>query len=203
MIHLIVVMIQELTNLQTIATVTINVPILQVGQLPNLDAWLRSILWDSKLPIQEHTSSVESDDNGNLEVHRLKARLPLSNGEVKLVQGVRDVFEILDSPESLTLEVAPQIMGKIVLIGRRLIQIPFEESLLNAIKSQQPSCKDFPSSDNILLQLGFPFQIDTRSYLKRYNYLTLKIDSNLSLVFSGSLFTMNTCDPVAKLSQTT
>jgi hypothetical protein len=75
------------------------------------------------------------NDHGSIEVHRLKARLPLSNGEVKLVQGVRDVFEILDTPESSTLEGASQTMGKIVLIGRRLIDMPFKESFLYAIRS--------------------------------------------------------------------
>jgi hypothetical protein len=101
--------------------------------LPNLDAWLRSILWDSKLPNPDHESPVNGEDHGTIEVHRLKARLPFSNGEVKLVQGVRDVFEILDSPESSTLGAASQTVGKIVLIGRRLIDKPFEASFLNAV----------------------------------------------------------------------
>lgn len=80
---------------------------------------------------------MKDQDYGNIEVHRLKARLPLSNGEVKLVQGVRDVFEILDSPESNTptVESGSSKLGKIVLIGRRLIDLPFEESFLSAIKS--------------------------------------------------------------------
>ncbi|KAH8774839.1 CobW/HypB/UreG [Hyaloscypha finlandica] len=121
----------------TIATVTINVPVLQVGQLPNLDAWLRSILWDSKLPTLDHGNPVKDDDHGNIEVHRLKARLPLSNGEVKIVQGVREVFEILDSPESSNskVDVTSRTTGKIVLIGRRIIDIPFEKSFLDTIGS--------------------------------------------------------------------
>jgi hypothetical protein len=110
---------------------------LQVGQLPNLDAWLRSILWDSKLPTLDHGSPIKDDDHGNIEVHRLKARLPLSNGEVKIVQGVREVFEILDSPESShsKVDVTSRTTGKIVLIGRRIIDIPFEKSFLDTIGS--------------------------------------------------------------------
>jgi hypothetical protein len=109
---------------------------LQVEQLPNLDAWLRSILWDSKLPFSNDGAAVKDQNYGSIEVHRLKARLPLSNGEVKLVQGVRDVFEILDSPESNTptAEIGTSKLGKIVLIGRRLIDLPFEGSFLSAIK---------------------------------------------------------------------
>jgi hypothetical protein len=109
---------------------------LQVEQLPNLDAWLRSILWDSKLPKSNHVPIVGGEVDGSIEVHRLKARLPLSNGEVKIVQGVREVFEILDSPEPNIPEIAgSQTKGKIVLIGRHLVNIPFENSFLNAIRS--------------------------------------------------------------------
>lgn len=80
---------------------------------------------------------MEGDDYDTIEVHRLKARLPLSNGELKIVQGVREVFEILDSPESRNPvgDVASQTKGKIVLIGRRLLDKRFEESFLNSIKS--------------------------------------------------------------------
>ncbi|CZT43850.1 probable dopamine-responsive protein [Rhynchosporium secalis] len=114
----------------TIATITISVPLLEAEQLPRLDEWLRSILWDSKLP---------STGTGNelFEVHRLKARLPFSNGEVKIVQGVRDVFEIVDAPiaSDSTLETAPNQPGKVVLIGRHLVNQPFRESLINMIDS--------------------------------------------------------------------
>jgi hypothetical protein len=105
--------------------------------LPNLDAWLRSILWDSTLPTLGSGARRNGDYQGYIEVHRLKGRLPLSNGEVKIVQGVREVFEILDSPESSSsnTEVLSQLTGKIVLIGRRLIDVPFEESFLNAMGS--------------------------------------------------------------------
>jgi hypothetical protein len=105
--------------------------------LPNLDAWLRSILWDSKLPTLDHGNPVKDDDHGSIEVHRLKARLPLSNGEVKIVQGVREVFEILDLPESSNskVDVTSRTTGKIVFIGRRIIDIPFEKSFLDTIGS--------------------------------------------------------------------
>ena len=80
---------------------------------------------------------MEGGDHDTIEVHRLKARLPLSNGEVKIVQGVREVFEILDSPESRnsTDDAAIHTKGKIVLIGRRLLDKRFEESFLNSVKS--------------------------------------------------------------------
>ncbi|PBP26044.1 CobW/HypB/UreG [Diplocarpon rosae] len=114
----------------TVATITIAVPVLEVDQLPKLDEWLRSILWDSKLP------SPGSRDE-TFEIHRLKARLPISNGEVKIVQGVRDVFEIVDAASTTVTasENAPISQGKVVLIGRNLIDKPFRQSLLNTIDS--------------------------------------------------------------------
>jgi G3E family GTPase len=93
---------------------------------------LRSILWDSKVPAPDHGSLVEGNDHDTIEVHRLKARLPLSNGEVKIVQGVREVFEILDSPESTNS--IDDVAGKIILIGRHLVDKRFEESFLNSIR---------------------------------------------------------------------
>jgi hypothetical protein len=122
-----------LTSGQTITTITVNTPVLNIQQLPSLDAWLRSILWDSKIP----ETDVETDSSDGFEIHRLKARLPLSDGSVKIVQGVREVFEILDAPNqnlSVDEKIAP-LKGKIVLIGRNLSKHNFEESFLNAIKS--------------------------------------------------------------------
>ncbi|KAI6709479.1 cobW/HypB/UreG [Diplocarpon mali] len=112
----------------TIATVTIAVPVLEVDQLPKLDEWLRSILWDSKLPTPGSTDNT-------FEIHRLKARIPISNGEVKIVQGVRDVFEIVDAPSTTATapEKAQISQGKVVLIGRHLNSEPFKQSLLNII----------------------------------------------------------------------
>lgn len=53
-------------------------------------------------------------------------------GAIKMIQGVRDVFEIVDidsdAPEkNMTRKKAPS--GKIVLIGRGLADLPLQESL--------------------------------------------------------------------------
>jgi hypothetical protein len=108
---------------------TIDTPILTADQILALDAWLRSVLWDSKLPFVESSTS---GDDSKYEIHRLKARLPLSNGEVKIVQGVRDIFEILDAPNSSS---GKESGGKIVLIGKSLNEYPFQESFLASMKN--------------------------------------------------------------------
>ena len=106
-------------------------PVLTPEQLPNLDAWLRSILWDTKLPGSGSDLGSKDTENDNLEIHRLKAKLPLSTGDIKIVQGVRDVFEILDAPQDPS--AAMTLEGKIVLIGRYLLDKPFKESFVQAM----------------------------------------------------------------------
>ncbi|KAF5248102.1 hypothetical protein FAUST_509 [Fusarium austroamericanum] len=74
----------------TISTVTIPVGRLEPEQLDTVDRWLRSVLWDSKLP--------DAKEERNFEIHRSKGRLVFANGDVKMLQGVREVFEINDGP---------------------------------------------------------------------------------------------------------
>lgn len=72
------------------------------------------MLWESVLP---------KADKRHFEVFRLKGRVTLVNGSVKLIQGVRDVFEIIDlgkSAASDSSEAMASEIGKLVLIGRGL-----------------------------------------------------------------------------------
>lgn len=108
-------------------------PILETDQLSDVDAWLRSILWESRLPSPKSDTNFDVARTNSFEIHRLKARLPFSNGDVKIVQGVREVFEILDAPK-LDDSLRGSALGKVVLIGRNLESVPFEESLLRALK---------------------------------------------------------------------
>ncbi|KAK5998513.1 Zinc-regulated GTPase metalloprotein activator 1 [Cladobotryum mycophilum] len=91
----------------TISTITIPVAALRLDQLSDVDRWLRSVLWDNKLP--------EVDAAAEFEIHRSKGRLVFDNGDVKLLQGVREVFELIDAPNK---NEAPPAEGKIILIGR-------------------------------------------------------------------------------------
>lgn len=111
--------------MQTISTVSIPVPKLAPSQLEKIDWWLRKILWDRKLPGDEKTT---------LEVHRSKGRLVFDNGDIKLIQGVREIFEILDSPDQ-SREATQAQEGKIILIGRHLKDVDFEKSLVDTINS--------------------------------------------------------------------
>jgi hypothetical protein len=103
-----------------------------------LDAWLRSILWDSKLLGQDSGANTEESEENLLSIHRLKARIVMSDGSIKLVQGVREVFEISDgcTMDSATENITEK-QGKIVLIGRNLTHHNLEDSLLNSLQPTQ------------------------------------------------------------------
>jgi hypothetical protein len=93
-------------------------------QVEKVDEWLRSVLWDSKLPGSREGETPE------FEVYRLKARLPLAGGKMKIVQGVRDVFEIRDAPPD---DEAPTT-GKMIIIGKDIGNVGLEESLLSMLR---------------------------------------------------------------------
>ncbi|KAF7944542.1 uncharacterized protein EAE97_005175 [Botrytis byssoidea] len=131
----------------TITTLTLTTPPLSPTSLSHLDAWLRSLLWDSRIPSPSPSSP--TSPSLSPEIHRLKARLPLTNHTTKIIQAVREVFEILDdvspsspSPQS-TIETEMQSdrnsEGKIVLIGRNIkdMEDVLLESFLNSVVEEK------------------------------------------------------------------
>lgn len=113
---------------------TIKVPPLKEEQLSKLDAWLRSILWDSKLPgSSAEPATASSEQSSTFEIYRLKARLPMSDGSVKIVQGVRDVFEIKDALEQTQQTQSDLEEGKVVVIGRDMANLDFERSYFSTV----------------------------------------------------------------------
>jgi len=112
----------------TISTITLSIPLLAPECVHRLDAWLRSVLWDSKL-------SSPTSKNHKFEIHRLKGRVIFSNGELKLIQGVREVFEILDEKERINAPGVSVQHGKIVLIGRGLKEEEFQQDVGKCLDS--------------------------------------------------------------------
>lgn len=102
---------------------TIPVSRLRSGQLDDVDSWLRAVLWDSKLPAAEAEYIFE--------IHRCKGRFVFDNGDVKILQGVREVFEINDA--SMDTDEETPAEGKIVLIGRNLVGVDFVKSFQQAL----------------------------------------------------------------------
>lgn len=97
---------------------------MSASQEQKVDKWLRSVLWEHHLPGQDTI----------LDVHRSKGRLVFGNGSEKILQGVREIFEILESPEASG-ERDPSRQGKIILIGRYLDGIDFDASLASELAS--------------------------------------------------------------------
>ena len=93
-----------------ISTVTLTFPALDENHLTQLDEWLRSVLWNGRLP--------EVDTQANWEIHRIKGRIPLIRGNLKLLQGVREIFELTDAIDNISQVANGTEDGKIVMIGR-------------------------------------------------------------------------------------
>lgn len=71
---------------------------------------------------------------GEFEVYRLKARIPLTDGSVKIVQGVRDVFEIKDTPEGDEAAL-DETEAKLVIIGRDIGGLDLEDSYFSSMSA--------------------------------------------------------------------
>jgi G3E family GTPase len=97
-----------------------------------LDKWLQAVLWESRIP---WTASKEQSTN--FVIHRLKGKITLDNGEVKMIQGVREVFDII----KVLVESRDQAeeQGKIVMIGKHLAGIPWESSLITYLEQGRHS----------------------------------------------------------------
>jgi G3E family GTPase len=99
-----------------IGTVTVRFGKLGEKGMEKLDAWLRSVLWESRLP------GPEFEGVGGWEIHRTKGRVRLQGGEVKMLQGVREIFELIDGVDASGEEgdEAEEQGSRIVFIGRNL-----------------------------------------------------------------------------------
>lgn len=93
----------------TLSSVDINLPRLDEPGLERLEKCLEDVLWPGAT-------------SRPYEVHRTKGLIGLTDGTIRVVQGVREIFEIIDArndSQSRDLD-----GSRIVLIGRRLDQLP-------------------------------------------------------------------------------
>ncbi|KAA1479526.1 cobW-domain-containing protein [Dentipellis sp. KUC8613] len=94
-----------------ISSLQARCPALSITQLFKLDEWIRTVLWDNHLP----TTSAESLTK--LQVLRCKGLFILESGEKYILQGVRNMYEMVPLGEE-GIDVPEQ--GKLVLIGKGL-----------------------------------------------------------------------------------
>ena len=83
------------------------------------------MLWENEVP------NDSASHGAPFEIHRMKGRLVLKDGNIKMIQGVRELFEIFDSPYGEKAQ--SDAPGKIILIGRRVEDFDFRSSLLKAL----------------------------------------------------------------------
>lgn len=107
----------------TITTSTISFPALTPEQEDKFDLYLRTVLWDETLP--------NDTPHEKFEIHRLKGRIPVSDGRVLLLQGVRNMYDINEAKD-------PARDGdeaKLVLIGRGVDQEGIRQSMIEMLNS--------------------------------------------------------------------
>lgn len=92
----------------SISTRSLPLPVFDLHQLHLLEDWLQNLLWDDG-----------GEEEKGHEIHRLKGYVALTDGTARIVQGVREIFEIVDA-KRLTTESGSDEEGKIVLIGKDL-----------------------------------------------------------------------------------
>jgi G3E family GTPase len=107
----------------TITTSTISFPALDSKQVDNFDLFLRTMLWDETLP--------NDTPHESFEIHRLKGRIPVKDGRVLLLQGVRNLYELNEAKEPAR----DDDEAKLVLIGRSVNQAAFRQSLIQTLGS--------------------------------------------------------------------
>lgn len=52
------------------------------------------------------------------------------NGDIKMLQGVREIFDLIDAPAS---DEASPTSGKIIFIGRHVAGVDFEQSFRSVV----------------------------------------------------------------------
>ncbi|KAG9010194.1 hypothetical protein FRB94_010893 [Tulasnella sp. JGI-2019a] len=97
------------SHLNDISSLLIPLPVLSESQHDAVDGWIRSVLWDSRIPGDITQSPL-------MEILRCKGVWCLDDGRTFVLQGVRSLYETSEVPADTD---GPQT-GKIVLIGKGL-----------------------------------------------------------------------------------
>jgi len=97
-------------ELRGISSLQVSCPVLSQASFDRLDEWIRSVLWENRLP--------GATEGRNLQVLRCKGLVTVESGEQYVLQGVRSMYEMMRVGEEVDMGVPEP--GKIVLIGKGL-----------------------------------------------------------------------------------
>ena len=98
-----------------------------------LEVWLRCLLWEATLPTPFIRTDLDSRGS-TFEIHRTKGLLRVANASSRVIQGVREVFEIKETEHTSVLDDSSPFAGKIIFIGRGLAKDTFQRSLDYSLK---------------------------------------------------------------------
>lgn len=138
---------------KSISTIALQLPTLSPSQFAALESWLRLLLWENTLlpplpslatTLQQtsldsfpSSSAPDETETGVLfSIHRTKGLIRCHDGSTKMLQGVREVFEIteLEHEDGERERDDEDKGGKIVMIGRGLRKNDMERSLERALR---------------------------------------------------------------------
>lgn len=111
---------------KTISTVSLRLSPLNEIQFQKLEWWLRSVCWESSLPLDGNISM-------DFEIHRIKGRILLESGQTMTLQGVREIFEVTENNNAGEHGINKGD-GKIVIIGRGLEAGVWQQSIEQATR---------------------------------------------------------------------
>ena len=103
-------------TLRGISSILVPIPTLPSERVQLLDEWIRTVLWENKLP--DSTS-----ENSGLQILRCKGMFRSDANEIFVLQGVRDIYELaqLDVDEGNDHDAeGVGSVGKLVFIGKGL-----------------------------------------------------------------------------------
>ncbi|EIN12826.1 cobW-domain-containing protein [Punctularia strigosozonata HHB-11173 SS5] len=98
-----------------ISSLQVACPVLDDARVPKLDAWIRSLLWDHRLP-------EESDSTKSIDILRCKGIFHTASGDQYILQGVRNMYDLSRIPDAIVTTGSYGLppAGKLVFIGRGL-----------------------------------------------------------------------------------
>jgi len=103
-------------ELRGISSLQVSVPVLSAERLDRLDEWIRTLLWENRLPGKVDGSDAQS----SLKVLRCKGLFVTEKGEQYVLQGVQNLYDL--SPVEGTEMTGVPDAGKLVLIGKGLTE---------------------------------------------------------------------------------
>ena len=102
-------------ELRGISSLQVDCPTLTPSQHEKLDEWIRSVLWERQLP--DEPPGVGATE---LVVLRCKGMFKTTAGKAYVLQGVRNLYDIMEVEEGEEPDAGVPDIGKIVLIGKGL-----------------------------------------------------------------------------------